>query len=659
MPVAYEPEGQQPPRHGLILLQALIMALFCTFAFRLWYLQVHKGEQFARKAMENRLRQETIYAPRGLLYDREGVLVAVNEPAYALGIIREDVRSIDTTLAQVSEWTGLAVEELRETFRQGRRKVKPFDRLILVPDLSFDLLSRIEAGAHRWPGLEIMVRPRRYYPQGPLLSQILGYVAEANDEELSRNPELQLGDTVGKQGLEYVLEDKLRGRKGLKQLEVNAAGRLLTERVVNQPSAGESVTLAIDLDLQRFVAQEMERLGHAGAVVVMEPFTGQVLAMVSTPTFDNNAFASGLTQEQWAALRDDPRHPLQNKATQGIYPPGSTFKLLVALAGLHENIIDPKETIFCGGEMKFGRRVFRCWNKYGHGRVDFKRGLVESCDVYFYEIGNRLGVDRMEAFAKLAGFGSPTGIDLPHEKGGLIPSREWKLRRFGERWQGGENLNFAIGQGYTLVSPLQLAHFVSALLNGGNLLKPLLVVTDEPEIQGSLKASPQHIKMILDSMVATVELDRGTARRLRRPDALMGGKTGTAQVVKLKAEDRGKKTEEIPYEFRDHAWLASWGVKDGKSVVVVCLVEHGGHGGEAAGPVSKAIYDYLFGPPGGSSSAMDHWPYTAGVDPNPLEPQAQADGASLTGKAGAAKPHAHPVDLSSASVSEEAARVAR
>lgn len=650
-----------------MLLQALIMALFCAFALRLWYLQVHKGDQFAQKARENRLRQEFVYAPRGLLYDRDGVLVAVNEPAYALGLIREDVADIEKTLRQVSEWTGQDIAELRDIYRQGRKKVKPFDRIILAPDLSFDLLSSIEAGSHRWPGLEIMVRPRRNYPQGPLLSQILGYVAEANDEEIARNPDLQLGDTVGKQGIEYVLESRLRGRKGLRQMEVDASGRLLNEKQVSLPGSGQNVTMAIDLDLQRFATEAMENLGHAGAVVVMEPYTGQVLAMVSTPTFDNNAFASGLTPEQWAALRDDPRHPLQNKATQGIYPPGSTFKLLVALAGLHEGVIDPSETVFCGGEIKFGRRVFRCWNKHGHGRVDFRRGLVESCDVYFYEMGNRLGVDRIEAFAKASGFGSITGIDLPHEKGGLIPSRDWKLQRFGERWQGGENLNFAIGQGYTLVSPLQLARFTSALLNGGFLLKPLLVDSDEPIVQGRLPAAPQHIKMVLDSMVATVDLDRGTARRLRRPDARMGGKTGTAQVVKLKTEDRGKKTEEIPYEFRDHAWLVSWGVKDGKAVVIACLVEHGGHGGEAAGPVSRAIYDYLFGLPGTTTTTMLNWPYTAGVDPNPLEkyalPIPVAPKASVktgkTAKPSAPKPITQPVDLSSTEPSEDASSVSR
>ncbi|MEG6549098.1 penicillin-binding protein 2 [Desulfocurvibacter africanus] len=670
MSVAYEPEGQQPPRHGLILLQALIMALFCAFALRLWYLQVHKGEQFAQKARENRLRQEFVYAPRGLIYDRDGVLVAVNEPAYALGLIREDVADIEKTLAQVSEWTGQDIAELRAAYRQGRKKVKPFDRIILAPNISFDLLSSIEAGSHRWPGLEIMVRPRRNYPQGPLLSQILGYVAEANDEEITRDPDLQLADTVGKQGLEYVLESQLRGRKGLRQMEVDASGRLLNERQVSQPSSGQSVTMAIDLDLQQFATEEMEKLGHAGAVVVMEPFTGQVLAMVSTPTFDNNAFASGLSTEQWAALRDDPRHPLQNKATQGVYPPGSTFKLLVALAGLHEGIIDPSETVFCGGEMKLGRRVFRCWNKHGHGRVDLKRGLVESCDVYFYEMGNRLGVDRMEAFAKASGFGSTTGIDLPHEKGGLIPSRNWKLQRFGERWQGGENLNFAIGQGYTLVSPLQLARFVSSLLNGGFLLKPLLVDSDEPVVQGRLLATAQQIKMVLDTMVATVDMDRGTARRLRRPDARMGGKTGTAQVVKLKTEDRGKKTEEIAYEFRDHAWLVSWGVKDGRAVVIVCLVEHGGHGGEAAGPVSRAIYDYLFGPLGGTSTTMENWPYVAGVEPNPLEKYAiplqivpkTAAKAGKTGKSGklaAPKSMTQPVGLVSADTTEGANSVSR
>lgn len=588
----YEPNSQNAPRNGLILLQALILFLFCVFSLRLWYLQVHNGEYFSEKARENRLRQEPLYAPRGLLFDRDGALLAENEPAYALGLVREDCASIENTLLKVSEWTGEPLEKLQDIYKLGRRKVKSFEPIILVSDLSFKELARIEAGSLRWPGLEIIVRPRRTYKYGKLLAHVQGYVAEASEEELEQDHGLLLGDTVGKQGLELVLEKRLRGVKGRRQLEVDATGRALNEVILESPKAGEDVRLSIDLDIQRLARTQLE--GKAGAVVVMDPDTGQILAFVSSPSYDSNAFTAGLTKEQWSALRDDPMHPLPNRVIQSVYPPGSVFKLVVAGCAL-ANGVDPAEKFYCPGFLKFGRRVFNCWKRGGHGWVDMRRGLVESCDVYFYKIGDRLGVDLISDFAEKCGFNKPTGVDLPHEKSGLIPSKGWKLKRYGQRWQGGENLNMAIGQGYTLVSPLQAARFIAALDNGGVLYKPLLLADDKPEIQGRLPLTPEQIDFLRQSMVDTVSIQGGTARRLFKRGATIGAKTGTAQVVKLMDKFEHAKTEEIPYKFRDHAWMASFGEKDGQRYVVVCMVEHGGHGGSGAGPVVRAVYDYLFG----------------------------------------------------------------
>jgi penicillin-binding protein 2 len=359
---------------------------------------------------------------------------------------------------------------------------------------------------------------------------------------------------------------------------------------LRRPEAGQDLRLSIDLDLQRHAFKQLD--GQAGAIVVMEPATGRILAFISQPSYDNNMFVSGLSQEQWASLRDNPRHPLQNRVVQSMFPPGSVFKLVVGGAALHYGV-DPAETFYCPGQIKFGRRVFRCWKKGGHGHVDFMKGLTQSCDVYFYYIGDRLGIDKMSEFAKACGFGQKTGIDLPHEKSGLVPTPEWKKKRFGEPWVGGENLNTAIGQGYTLVTPLQVARFIASLVNGGLLMKPQLLADTDPEVQGSLPLSDEDRQLIVDTMIATV--NEGTARRLKRKDAVMGGKTGTAQVVrlKLKGEER-RKLEEMPYEERDHAWLASFGSKNGKTYVAVCMVEHGGHGSSAAGPILKEIYKHLF-----------------------------------------------------------------
>lgn len=586
-----EPEGQLPPRGGLILLQCLVLGLFAVFALRLWYLQIHRGEEFARKARDNQLRREAIHAPRGLIRDREGRLVAVNEPAYALGLVREDVKDMAATLARVSAWTGIPAEDLAQRVGHLRKRVKPFEPLILVPDLSFELLARIEADTLFWPGLEIVVRTKRHYPQGPLLAHVLGYVAEVSEEELERDPGLAMGDLVGKNGMELILESRLRGAKGVRNLEVDATGRRLGEEVVTPPGAGENLTLSIDLALQEHCFRLLD--GQAGALLVMEPATGRLLAYVSQPSYDNNRFVLGLSSRQWAELRDDPLHPMQNRAIQSAYPPGSVFKLAVAGAALHAGV-SPKDTVYCTGGYNFGSRVFRCWKKEGHGTVDMLRGLVQSCDVYFYQLGDRLGVDRMSAFAKACGFGELTGIDLPHEKPGLVPSREWKRRRTGESWYPGENLNMAIGQGYNQVTPIQVTRFVSALVNGGELVKPSLTLNEDPVPQGRLPLTDKQRELILESMVQTVQ--EGTARVLRRPDARLGGKTGTAQVVRLKASEAEKrrKLEEMEYWERDHAWIATFGQKGDRSYVVVCMVEHGGHGGSTAGPVVKAVYDHLF-----------------------------------------------------------------
>ncbi|MFV0421492.1 penicillin-binding protein 2 [Oleidesulfovibrio sp.] len=593
MKVQLDSEGFQPPRTGMILLQGLVALLFLIFALRFWYLQIHKGEEYARLASDNRLRQEQMYAPRGLLRDRHGALLAENRPAYGLGLVREDCRDIPSTLAQISQWTGIPLKDITDRYTRDRRKVKSFEPLILVPDIPFELLAVVEANINRWPGLEIIVRPRRFYPTGPELAHLLGYVSEADEKKLEEDPELSLGDTVGKQGLELILENRLRGSKGLRQLEVDVVGRDLTHNILRAPEAGENINLSIDLELQHKAFHLLE--GQAGCIVVMDPDTGQLLALVTAPAFDNNAFARGLTNKEWAALRDNPRHPMQNRVIQSVYPPASIWKLLMAALVLEDKVVDPKETVFCNGRYPMGNRVFRCWKKWGHGKTDLNKALVESCDVYFYDVADKIGIDRIEEYAKASGFGELTGIDLPHERSGLVPSREWKRKRFGEGWQRGETLNISIGQGFTLVTPLQIARYLGALMNGGKLLKPQLLLDEPPQVQRTIPASSATMKTILKTMVETVDSARGTARKLRRPDAVIGGKTGTAQVVRIVGEERRKK-DEMEYWERDHGWMAAWGEKGDKRYVVVVMVEHGGGGSSAAGPVVKEIFDHLFGP---------------------------------------------------------------
>ncbi len=588
----YDSKSQQPPKTGLLLLQGLILLLFCVFALRFWFLQIHKGSYFAEQAKNNQLRQDRLYAPRGLIRDRNGNLLALNEPAYALGIVREDCKDLDGTLKTVSEWTGEDLSDIKKIFKKSRKRVKPFEPLILVPNLTFKQVAMIEANALHWPGLEVVVRPRRRYLQGALLSHVLGYVSECGESELEADSDLAVGDFVGKQGLEDVLEKRFRGVKGRRQCEVDATGRRLKERIITPPVAGEDIDLSIDLGLQELGGKLLQ--GKAGAVVVMNPDNGQILSFVSAPSYDNNSFTSGLSKKEWAKLSNDPMHPLQNRVIQSVYPPGSVFKLVVAACGLHNKVVTPSETFYCPGFVKLGKYVFRDWKRSGHGDVDLQKALVESCDVYFYKLGIKLGVDRISEFAKESGFGEVTGISLPHEKAGLIPTREWKRKRFGEIWHPGENLNLAIGQGYTLTSPLQVARFIASLVNGGRLLRPQLLAGEPAEEQGRLPMTKNQLEIIKKAMIETVEGPHGTARRLRKKGIVIGGKTGTAQVVKLTDEIHKMKDKDIPYKYRDHAWMASFAERGDQRYVVVCMVEHGQHGGSGAGPVVRAIYDYLF-----------------------------------------------------------------
>lgn len=454
-------------------------------------------------------------------------------------------------------------------------------------------MARIEAELVNWPGLEIMVRTNRYYPEKDLFAHVLGYVAEANSAEMEKDPDLAMGDLVGKAGLELELEKRLRGHKGLYQMEVDAHGRMLAKTLSEAPSAGQELSLSLDRDLQQAAWDALA--GEAGCVVVMEPDTGKLRALVTSPAYDNNLFAAGISRRDWEALRTSKRYPLQNRVIQSVYPPGSVWKLLMAVCFL-ENGVNPRETVFCGGQTKLGNQIFRCWRRGGHGSQTLEQSLINSCDVYYYIMAERLGIDRISAFAKQCGFGRPTGVDLPHERSGLVPSRDWKQRYRKQVWVRGDTFNTSIGQGFTLVTPIQMAVYVSAMLNGGDLLKPQLLEDAPREVRGRVPAELDHLRFVVQAMRRTA--GGGTARVVGRHDADMGGKTGTAQVTKLKmtANDRRLRTAELAYLHRDHAWIATWGSKNGKTYVVIVMVEHGGGGSSVAGPVAKKVYEYLFGP---------------------------------------------------------------
>ena len=556
-----EQEHYQPPRAGMILLQLLVGLLFFVAVIRFWYLQVHRGEEFAKKAMENRMRQEYILAPRGRILDLHKRILTDNRTAYALSLVREDCSDIPATLAQISLWAQIPLPKVWEKYEQDKARIKPYEPIVMIPDINFELVARIEAELYAWPGLEIVVRTKRSYPERELFSHILGYVAEANPQEMEVDSALAMGDLVGKQGLELRMERNLRGNKGMNEVEVDAHARIMGKVMRSEPRGGLDLRLSLDRDLQQAC---WDALGNeAGCVVVMEPYSGKIRALVTAPAYDNNLFAAGISRRDWDALRNNTKYPLQNRAIQSVYPPGSVWKLLMAAFFL-ENNVNPRETVFCPGYAKLGKQLFRCWKHSGHGSLNLEQALIHSCDVYFYLMAERLGIDRLEKFAKSCGFGSTTGIDLPHERSGLMPSRAWKRKRFGKPWVRGDTFNTSIGQGYTLVTPVQIASYVSALLNHGEMLKPELLEDKKKEIVRKLPISQANIDFILHAMNRTATV--GTARVVSRKDAIMGGKTGTAQVVKLRfiSANRRMRNKDMERAMRDHAWIATWGRKGWK-----------------------------------------------------------------------------------------------
>lgn len=581
-------EGYQVPRTGVALLYGCVAIIFIVFVTRFWYLQMLSGDKFTRLADSNRTRVEQVFASRGVIQDITGKMLAENRPAFGISIIPEDCFDLSATLTQISAWTNLPLEQIKAEFRP---RMRPFEPQLLVSGLDFDKVAQIEQELYQWPGVSIEARQRRFYPKADLFAHILGYVSEANEKEMERDEALSMGDLVGKSGLEIQFEHMLRGKKGRNVVEVDAIGRQLVSTCELEPKAGTNLILSLDADLQKIASDALGE--EVGSVVVLEAKTGKLRALVTTPAYDNNLFTARLSQEDWGALQNDPRFPLQNRTIQSVFPPGSVWKLVMVGLLLEQNI-SPSATIFCSGKVTLGRREFRCWRAGGHGQVDMMRALVQSCDCYFYEMSQKVGIDNIERYAKACGFGSPTGIDLPHEQGGLVPGRAWKRRKYNEPWQGGETLNVSIGQGSTLVTPLQMAVFTAALLNDGALLKPQLLEDSEPEVVNRLPMDKKHREFLLEAMHETAV--SGTARRVNRSDAIMGGKTGTAQVVKIGAV-RLKK-HQMAYKHRDHAWITTWGIKDDKEYVVVVMVEHGGGGGSVAGPVAARVYTALFGPEG-------------------------------------------------------------
>ena len=474
--------SEAPEARRTIFISSLVVALaFLALLSRLWYLQLLQGDHFRSLSENNRIRLVDVPPSRGLIFDAQGRLLAENRPAFALALVPEDVNDWDELGERLNKLVGISPEELRRA-RETASGQPPFKPVRLRAHLDREQLAVLETFRYELPGVKVMVEYRRAYLNAKETSHVIGYLGEINQQELAEAPKAlyRIGDFVGRYGLEKSRERVLHGRRGARQVEVDAMGRELKLLSEEDPMPGHALILTLDLKMQQAAAAALG--DEVGAVVALDPRNGQVYCMYSSPSFDQNHFITGMSSRLWDALANDPFHPLKNRAISGLYPPGSTYKIITAAAALAENVITPQATILCPGEIAFGRRTYKCWalKKGGHGNVALHRAIRESCDVYFYRVGLRLGVDRLAKYARAFGLGSLSGVPLASESLGLVPDSEWKKKRFGEPWQDGETLSLAIGQGFNLTTPIQLARMVAVVANRGRLVTPTLVKAVSP-----------------------------------------------------------------------------------------------------------------------------------------------------------------------------------
>ena len=592
-------------RHRLSGSLIFVLAFFLVLGARLYYLQVVKGAEFRRLSQNNCVRLRSIPPPRGLIFDRTGRLVVDNRPSFNVSIVPEDADDPDGVVKELATHLNEDVEALlaRLEARRGGALFKP---ILLKRDLSRDSVAVVEAHKLDLPGVIITVEPMRHYIEEERACHLIGYLGEISEAELNSGdyPETRNGDFIGRFGIEKSYEADFRGKPGRKQVQVNALGQVTRVLKTIPAQPGKNSYLALDLALQRRAEEMFQE--QVGAAVALDPANGHVLAMVSRPAFDPNAFVEGMSAETWKALASNPFHPMRNKAIQAQYPPGSTYKIITAAAGLEEGVIEDTTQHFCPGYYRYGNRTYRCWRRGGHGSLEFIQAIAQSCDVFFYKVGEQLGVDALAEYAGAFGLGRPTGVDLDNEVSGLVPTQAWKLRKVGVPWQGGETLSVAIGQGFNLVTPIQMASLVAAVANGGVIYKPLLVerIEDvntgevgviESQDMGRLPVSDETLERIRNGLVAVVNSRRGTGRIADIAGISVAGKTGTAQVVAMGERPDTDEEEKTPFRFRDHAWFVAFAPVEAPRIAVAVFVEHGGHGGSTAGPIAREMMETYLG----------------------------------------------------------------
>jgi penicillin-binding protein 2 len=564
-----------------------------AYLLSFWYLQVVEGQRYARMAEENRTRRVEVQAPRGAILDRRGEVLVRNRLSFSIVVDAEKTQDLPRTFRVLSKVLDESPEAVAERYARASARHLRYEPVVLLEDVKLSDVAFVEARRADLPGVSIAIEDKRYYESGASAAHLIGYVGEVSAGELdsARFPEARRGDIVGKVGLERYFDTELRGQRGFREVIVNNVGREVGDLAGGSaPQAGDNVRSSIDLDMQR--ALDLAFGSRAGAAVFLNPRTGEVLALTSRPGYDPNLFVRRFNRNLWRSLVSDPSHPLHNRATQSAYSPGSTFKTVMTAAGLETGAITDSTTFFCGGKAEFYGRVFSCHEGKGHGNVDLHTALVKSCNIYYYNVGRRLGIQTIAAFARRLGLGRPTGLGLGPEEPGLVPDETWKQRVYKDRWYPSETISVSIGQGPLLVTPLQEAVLAAAMATDGRVITPTLRLSTNDSLPAKEKRgealSPETLDVIRQALWGVVhEWGTGTKALIAGFDVC--GKTGTAQVS---VSSVGVKNEELlAPELRDHAWFMGFAPLKQPEVAFAVFVEHGGHGSDAAAPIAKAVLE--------------------------------------------------------------------
>jgi len=572
----------------LSILQYVITVLFSILAVSFWVLQVVQHAKFEEIAENNHQRTLALRAPRGLVLDRNGKILVDNRGSYSISIVREHTKDLNRTIRLLAAVLGLDEAGVR-TIVDRHRKEPSYRPIMIVQDATLAQVAAVTARRLDFELPDIVVEqvPTRQYPE-TMAAHLFGYVGEVNDAQVSESEGLKSGDIVGQSGVEKTYNAMLMGTDGAKRVVVNSVGREIRTLEEEEPTEGKRLQLTVDYDVQKAIEDGFDQLGFNGAAVILDPTDGAVLGFTSRPAYDPNAFASGLDRDTWASLMSDEDLPLNDRAIQGTYSPGSTFKMAVATAALQEGVITPDFKVHCTGGATFYGRPFKCWKKGGHGTVDLRHAIEQSCNVYFYTIGNMTGIDKIHKWATLLGLGEKSGIDLPNERVGLVPSPEWKQARFKEKWYAGETVSVAIGQGSVAVTPVSMAVYAATLANGGTRVTPhLLKAVDDgngwktqppPPPKSRAPLDPDKLQAIRDGLFLVVN-GAGTGHNAILKGYDVSGKTGTAQVISNQGKERAGKTEK---DLRDNGWFVFFAPRDKPEIAGVVLLEHGVHGSNAA-----------------------------------------------------------------------------